>query len=268
MSVEWTDEAVVLGARPFGETQALLEVFARAHGRAGAIVHGGASRRTRPTLQQGNLVRLTWKARTADQLGFFAPIELVEPHAARVLGDPAALAALASAAALVRTAAERQPYPGLYDALVVLLDAFAHPDLWPALYTRFELGLLAELGYGLDLSACALTGARADLAYVSPRTGRAVSVHAAGVYAEKLLVLPAFLTGEEEPDWEQLMQGFALRMGRASYSPACFLSLPMRAIRGLGRAYATATRFAVSSRTAVWAGSTKASTSKATRASL
>lgn len=199
MSVEWTDDAVVLGAKPYGETQALLEVFARDHGRAGAIVHGGASRRTRPTLQAGNVVHITWKARTADQLGFFAPVELMEPHAARVLDDAPALAALASATALVRTAAERQPYPGLYDALIVLLDAFAHPDLWPAIYTRFELGLLAELGYGLDLSACALTGAADDLAYVSPRTGRAASRDAGAPYADKLLRLPPFLISAEAP---------------------------------------------------------------------
>jgi DNA repair protein RecO (recombination protein O) len=199
VSVEWTDDAVVLAARPYGETQALLEVFARDHGRAGAIVHGGASRRTRPTLQAGNIVRLTWKARTADQLGFFAPVELMEPHAARVLDDAAALAALASATALVRTAAERQPYPGLYDALVVLLDAFAHPDLWPAIYTRFELGLLAELGYGIDLSACAVTGARDDLAWVSPRSGRAASRQAGAPYADKLLRLPPFLVDASAP---------------------------------------------------------------------
>lgn len=200
MSVEWTDDAVVLGARPYGETQALLEVFAREHGRAGAIVHGGASRRTKPTLQSGNVVRLTWKARTADQLGFFAPIELMEPHAARVLDDAAALAALSSATALIRAgAAERQAYAGLYDALIVLLDAFAQPELWPAVYTRFELGLLAELGYGLDLSACAVTGVREDLAYVSPRSGRAASREAGEPYADKLLRLPPFLADAGAP---------------------------------------------------------------------
>lgn len=195
MSVEWSDDAVVLGARPYGETQALLEVFSRAHGRAGAIVHGGASRRAKPALQSGNLVRVTWKARTADQLGFFAPVELMEPHAARALDDAAVLAALSSAVALIRAgAAERHPYAGLYDALIVLLDAFAHPELWPAIYTRFELGLLAELGYGIDLTACAITGARDDLAWVSPRTGRAASREAGAPYADKLLRLPPFLT--------------------------------------------------------------------------
>ena len=128
MSIEWTDDAIVLGARPFGETQALAEVFARAHGRAAAIVHGGASKRNKPTLQSGNLVRVTWKARTSDQLGFFAPMDLMEPHAARLLDDPAALAALSAAVDLMRAGtAERQAYTGLYDALVVLIESLSGP---------------------------------------------------------------------------------------------------------------------------------------------
>ncbi len=200
MSVEWTDDAIVLGAKPYGETQALAEVFSRAHGRAAAIVHGGASRRMKPVLQAGNLVRATWKARTADQLGFFAPLELLEPHAARVLDDPAGLAGLSSAVALIRVGAvERQPYPGIYDALLVLIEAFSAAELWPAVYTRFELGLLAELGYGLDLKECALTGANDDLAFVSPKSGRAASRSAGEPYADKLLRLPPFLANPEAP---------------------------------------------------------------------
>jgi DNA repair protein RecO (recombination protein O) len=200
VSVEWTDDAIVLGAKAYGETQALAEVFARMHGRAAAIVHGGASRRMKPVLQAGNLVRATWKARTADQLGFFAPVELLEPHAARVLDDPAALAGLSSATALIRAGAvERQPHAGIYDAFLVLMSAFAEPDLWPALYARFELGLLADLGYGLDLGHCALTGATADLAYVSPKSGRAASRAAGQEYADRLLRLPPFLTDPEAP---------------------------------------------------------------------
>lgn len=200
MSVEWTDDAIVLGARPYGETQALAEVFARGHGRAAAIVHGGASRRMKPVLQLGNVVRVTWKARTADQLGFFAPLELTDPHAARVLDDQAALAAMSSAADLVRAGtADRQPYAGLYDAFIVLLDALGTPDIWPALYTRFELGLLAELGYGLDLGECALTGANDDLGFVSPRTGRAATRSAGEPYADKLLRLPPFIANPAAP---------------------------------------------------------------------
>jgi DNA repair protein RecO (recombination protein O) len=212
VSVEWTDDAIVLGARPYGETQALAEVFAREHGRAAAIVHGGASRRHKPTLQSGNLVRVTWKARTSDQLGFFAPMDLTEPHAARLLDDPAALAGLSAAVELVRAGtAERQAYTGLYDALVVLIEALSTAELWPALYTRFELGLLAELGYGLDLTACALTGANDDLAFVSPKTGRAATRSAGEPYADKLLRLPPFLTNASAPvESGDVADGFAL----------------------------------------------------------
>lgn len=212
MSVEWSDDAIMLGAKPYGETQALAEVFARGHGRAAAIVHGGASKRMQPVLQSGNRVHVTWKARTADQLGFFAPVELAEPHAARVLDDPASLAGLASAVALIRGGAiDRQPYPGIFDALTVLLEAFAEPDLWPAVYTRFEIGLLASLGYGLDLGQCAVTGAREDLAWVSPKTGRAASREAGAPFADKLLRLPPFLVDAAAPVAEgDVADAFAL----------------------------------------------------------
>jgi DNA repair protein RecO (recombination protein O) len=212
MSVEWTDDAIVLGAKPFGETQALAEVFSRNHGRAGAIVHGGASRRMKPVLQRGNVVQVTWKARTADQLGYFAPMELMEPYAARTLDDPSALAAVSAAVDLIRAGAiERQPYPGIYDALNVLLEALGAPEIWPAIYTRFELGLLAELGYGLDLGACALTGVTDDLAFVSPRSGRAASRSAGEAYADKLLRLPPFIADPSAPlDEGDVADAFAL----------------------------------------------------------
>jgi DNA repair protein RecO (recombination protein O) len=198
--MEWTDDGVVLGARTFGETGAIAELFTREHGRAGAMVHGGISRRIKPTLQSGNLVRATWKARTGDQLGFFSPIEPVEPYAAHLMEKPEAMAAIASAVALIRLGAiERQPFPKLFEAMLLLLDATSQSDIWPAVYARFELGLLAELGYGLDLSVCALTGATDDLAYVSPRSGRAASREAGEPFADKLLVLPAFLTDPAAP---------------------------------------------------------------------
>jgi len=198
--MEWTDDGVVLGARAFGESGAIAELFTREHGRAGAMVHGGISRRTRPTLQAGNLVRATWKARTGDQLGFFSPIEPLTPYAATLMEQPDALAGISSAVAMLRLGAiERQPYPKLFEAFVLLLDAMNENEIWPALYARFELGLLAELGYGLDLSACALTGATDDLAYVSPRSGRAASREAGEPFADKLLILPAFLTDAAAP---------------------------------------------------------------------
>lgn len=196
--MEWVDNAVVLGARHFGEGKLLAEVFARDHGRYGGVVHAG--RKSQPILQAGNIVHAGWKARLSEQLGFYNPLELVEPHATRLLDDPIALAGLSSAVALIRIATpERQAYPQLYDALVVLIEAMPHTDIWPAIYTRFELGLLSALGYGLDLTRCAVTGEVDNLAWVSPRTGRAATFDAGAPHAYVLLRLPRFLI---DPDAE------------------------------------------------------------------
>lgn len=189
--MEWTDEAVVLGARPFGEGKALVELFAREHGRTGGLAH--SARRTSAALQPGNLLRVGWRARTAEQLGVLAQTELLSPFAASAMNDAGALAAIASTSALLRACAERQAYPELFDAVLVLLETLGEPELWPAVYARFELGLLAALGYGLDLGACALSGETEDLAWVSPRSGRAASRAAGAAYADKLLPLPGFL---------------------------------------------------------------------------
>jgi len=190
--MEWLDDAIVLGARPFGEGKLVAEVFAREHGRYGGVVHAG--RKSQPILQAGNIVHAGWKARLSEQLGFFSPLELAEPHATKLLDDPAALAGLSSAVALIRgVTPERQAYPQLYDALTVLLEAMPHAEIWPALYARFELGLLSALGYGLDLSRCAVTGATEGLAWISPRTGRAAAYEAGLPHADVLLRLPPFL---------------------------------------------------------------------------
>jgi DNA repair protein RecO (recombination protein O) len=194
--MEWTDSAIVLGARSFGEGKLVAEVFARAHGRFGGVVHAG--RKSQPILQAGNVVHCGWKARLSEQLGFFNPLELIEPHATKLLDDPVALAGLSSAVALIRgAAAERQAYPQLYDALMVLIEAMPQSEIWPALYARFELGLLAALGYGLDLSRCAVTGETEGLAWVSPRTGRAATYDAGAPHADVLLRLPSFLVDAE-----------------------------------------------------------------------
>ncbi len=190
--MEWVDDAIVLGARHFGEGKLVAEVFAREHGRFGGVVHAG--RKSQPLLQAGNVVHAGWKARLADQLGFYNPLELVEPHATRLLDDAAALAGLSSAIALIRGATpERQAYPQLYDALIVLIEAMPQSEVWPALYTRFELGLLTALGYGLDLTRCAVTGETVNLAWVSPRTGRAATYGAGEPHKDVLLRLPPFL---------------------------------------------------------------------------
>jgi DNA repair protein RecO (recombination protein O) len=196
--MEWSEHAIVLGARAFGEGKLLAELFARGHGRFAGVVHGG--RKAAPALQAGNLLHVTWKARTGDQLGFFSPLDLVESYAARVMDDRAALAGLASAISLIRIGgAERQAYPGLYDALILLLDNFGDGELWPPIYARFELGLLAELGYGLDLERCAITGETENLAFVSPRTGRAATFEAGEPFADKLLRLPPFVLNPDAP---------------------------------------------------------------------
>lgn len=194
--MEWVDDAIVLGARHFGEGKLVAEVFSREHGRFGGVVHAG--RKSQPILQAGNVVHCGWKARLSEQLGFFHPLELSEPHATRLLEDALALLGLSSAVGLIRSVTpERQAYPQLYDALMVLIEAMPHRDVWPALYTRFELGLLSAMGYGLDLSRCAVTGATENLAWVSPRTGRAATNEAGAPHADVLLKLPPFLVDAE-----------------------------------------------------------------------
>ncbi|MBI1250175.1 MAG: DNA repair protein RecO [Alphaproteobacteria bacterium] len=196
--MEWVDDAIVLGCRPFGEGKLVADLFARSHGRYGGVVHGG--RRAQPIVQAGNLVRAGWKARLSEQLGFFSPLELSEPYAGRLLDNALALSGLASAISLVRAGApERHAYPTLYDALLVLIESLPTADIWPALYARFELGLLSEIGYGLDLTRCAITGETDHLAWVSPRTGRAATAEAGAPFADKLIRLPPFLCDAEAP---------------------------------------------------------------------
>jgi DNA repair protein RecO (recombination protein O) len=208
--MDWRDQGIVLSARAHGETGLVASLLTREHGRHAGFVPGGVSRRARPIWQPGNLVEVGWRARLAEQLGNYAG-ELREPHAARALEDATELAGLAAACAVVDAALpEREPHPAMFDGLHAFLTVLGHGG-WPTIYVRLELGLLQELGYGLDLSVCAVTGATDDLAYVSPRTGRAVSQAAAGPYKEKLIALPAFLsTGGLASDAEELRQGLDL----------------------------------------------------------
>jgi DNA repair protein RecO (recombination protein O) len=194
----WSDEGIFLSAKPLGEANAVAEIFTLGHGRHLGLVRGGRSRRIRPLLQPGNLLRVTWRARLSEHLGGFN-VELIEAHAARVLDDQLALAAIGSLTSLVRLLPERDPHPALYAATLHILRGFDDARVWPARLVRWELQLLQELGFGLDLSACAATGADTDLAYVSPRSGRAVSREAGDPYGGKLLALPAFLLDESAP---------------------------------------------------------------------
>ncbi len=190
--MQWSDEALILSVRPHGETAAVAELLTARHGRHLGLVHGGRSRRLRPVLQIGNHVDVTWKARLADQLGHMS-LELRRGYAAESMADAATLAGLSTLTAMCRLLPERDPHPGLYEVAMFVLSFLDDPSVWPALYARWELALLDDLGFGLDLSQCASTGANDALIYVSPRSGRAVSASAGEPYRDRLLPLPAFL---------------------------------------------------------------------------
>ena len=197
--MEWSDDAIVLAVRPHGESSAILEVLTRSHGRHLGLVRGGASRRTRPVLQPGNALRLHWRARLSEHLGNFSA-ELVKARAGEMLDSRDALTGLNAFTAVASAALpEREAHASVFEAAGVLLDAMVENDFvhWGALYVRWEAGLLDELGFGLDLSRCAATGASEDLVYVSPRSGRAVSSGAGAAYRERLFALPAFLLGTQ-----------------------------------------------------------------------
>lgn len=191
--MEWEDDAYVLSARPHGETGAIVDLLTLHHGRHAAHVSGGASRRMKPFLQAGARVIAQYRSRVEGQLGG-AQLEPVGEGPSALFDDPLALSGLAAAAAVAAGALpEREPHPGAFHAFEALTNAFAWPDVWPAVFVRFEAGLLQDLGFGLDLSKCAATGSMDDLVWVSPRTGRAVSRQAGEPYAAKLLPLPPFL---------------------------------------------------------------------------
>ena len=193
--MEWDDDAFVLSARLHGETGAIVEVLTERYGRFAGHVAGGASRRMKPFLQPGARVMASYHARTSDQLGSMR-LEPVGEGPAALFDDALALAGLSAAAAVASGALpEREPHPGAFAAFEALTSAFLLEDIWPAVFVRFEAGLLEELGFGLDLSKCAATGAVDDLIYVSPKTGRAVSRVAGDPYKGRMLALPPFLLG-------------------------------------------------------------------------
>ncbi len=195
--MEFESDAFVLSARSHGETGAIVDLLTENKGRWMAHVAGGASRRMKPFLQAGARVIVQYRARTSDQLGS-AQLEPVGEGPSSLFDDPLALAGLSAAAAVTQGALpEREPHPGAFLAFEALLSAFSHPDVWPAVFVRFEAGLLDELGFGLDFSKCAATGSMEDLIYVSPKTGRAVSRAAGEPYADRMLALPPFLLGNQ-----------------------------------------------------------------------
>lgn len=195
--MEWRDDAFVLGARRHGEAGAIVDFLTCEHGRVGAHVAGGASRRIRAFLEAGTRVRMTFSSRLEQQLGS-ATLEPIGPGPSVLFEDAMALSGLSAAASVAASALpEREKHYGAFCAFEALLEALEIPEIWPAVYVRFELGLLEELGFGLDLSRCAATGRTEDLVYVSPRTGRAVSREAGLPFHDKLLRLPGFLLGSQ-----------------------------------------------------------------------
>jgi DNA repair protein RecO (recombination protein O) len=208
--MNWTDEAIVLSARKHGEHAAIVQLLTRQHGRHAGLVRGGAGSRARGLYQPGNRVMASWRARLAEHLGTLS-CELVAAPAATLLDDPLPLAGLTAACAVAETTLpEREAHPRLYDRFLGLLEILAD-GRWPVAYVEWELLLLADLGYGLDFSACAATGRIDDLAFVSPKSGRAVSKDAGAPYHGRLLALPAFLLGrDDEPGPRAVVEGLAL----------------------------------------------------------
>lgn len=223
--MEWADEAVILGVRKHGEGSVIVEAMTPAHGRHLGLVRGGRSSRMRALLQPGNSIHLTWRARLDEHLGNFT-IEADRLRAASLMESPLALNGLQLVAAHLRLLPERDPHSALYHAALVILDNLDEPQKAARLVIRFELALLEDLGFGLDLTQCAATGTADDLVYVSPKSGRAVSRTAGTPWAEKLLALPAFLApvrvDANIPLERQVEDGFSLAhyfLGRHVWQP-------------------------------------------------
>lgn len=244
--MQWTDEGIVLGVKRHGETSVILELMTVERGRHLGLVRGGAGVRLRGVLQPGNSLRATWRARLDEHLGHYA-VEGLNLRAAGFLAAAYAVHGVTHLSALCRLLAEREPHARIFSALESILDAVDDPFVAAVSIARFELGFLAELGFGLDLGSCAATGATADLIYVSPRSGRAVSRAAGEEYRDKLLRLPAFLRADDDPgSAADLADAFALTgyfLERHAFAPrglampearARFVAAVMRTLPGLG----------------------------------
>jgi len=248
--MEWRAEGILLSLRKHGESGAIIETLTAEHGRHAGLMHGGTSRRHTATLQPGNQISMTWRGRLSDNLGTYSAVELIQSRAATALGDREALAVLDSTRALLTTLLpERAAMPALYTGTLALLDALEDADARRLAYGRWEVMLLAELGFALDLDRCAVTGAREGLAYVSPKSGRAVTAETGAEYADRLLPLPAFLTATGmAPDRTALadalamtgyfLETWAIQNGLDRAVPPArerLLALLQRQVRGQGR---------------------------------
>lgn len=209
--MEWRDEGIILGTRRHGETSVIVEVMTRAHGRHLGMVRGGRSRRMQPLLQPGNYVDVSWWARLDEHLGSFT-IEPLGFAAARLIENSVALYGIQLAAAHLRLLPERDVHRALYETLRLIIDHFEDPLAAGELLLRFEVMMLEELGFGLDLRECAATGRRDDLIYVSPKSGRAVCRDAGAPWADKLLALPGFVinTSVRATSFDELDKAFKM----------------------------------------------------------
>ena len=242
--MQWSDEAILLGVKRHGETSVIAEVMTRDRGRHMGLVRGGRSRSMQPVLQPGNRVEVTWRARLDEHLGEFR-IEPIELRAGRLMESATAVYGVQALAALLRLLPERDPHVHLYEALNVILDHLGDPADAGELFIRFELEVLNDLGFGLDLLRCAATGRDDDLIYVSPKSGRAVSRDAGAPYAAKMLALPRFLSAGagKAADGDGLEAAFQLTgyfLVRHVYEPrgldigtarASFLQAALKALR-------------------------------------
>jgi DNA repair protein RecO (recombination protein O) len=210
--MQWTDDGVILSTRRHGETSLIVELMTRDHGRHLGLVRGGRSRRLQPVLQPGNSISATWRARLHEHLGYYA-VEPTRQRAAWLIDSAVALYGIQMLSALLRLLPERDSHPRLFEGLTAILDLLDNPPAAAALAVRFEAKLLEDLGFGLDLDSCAVTGTNDDLAYVSPKSGRAVTRSAAEDYRDRLLPLPAFLTeppSVSAPPIDDIAAGFRL----------------------------------------------------------
>ena len=216
--MDWKDEGLILGVRRHGETSAIIELMTAGHGRHLGLVRGGRSSRMRPILQAGNSVTVSWRARLEEHLGTYT-VEADKLRVAELMEHPAGIYGIQTLANHLRLLPERDPHVNLYNASLVLADHFAQPEIAATLLVKFEIALLEELGFGLDLSRCAASGSTVELEWVSPKSGRAVSREAGKPWADKLLALPDFLRKPSEmsleapfefPSPEEVESGFAL----------------------------------------------------------
>ncbi|WP_416878302.1 DNA repair protein RecO [Litorimonas sp.] len=208
--MNWQAEGYILSTQKHGETSAIIDVFTREQGRHKGLVRGGIGRRMRPVLQPGNHVRVEWRGRLSEQLGYYT-VESIDSRAAELMDDRLSLTGLNAMTAMCREMLpERETHEPIFDVFQIVLANLHDIDIWPALYIRWEAGLLTALGYGLDFDRCAATGRNDNLTHISPRSGRAVTASAAEPYLDKLLRLPPFLRGQAGSSPEDILDGLKL----------------------------------------------------------